>query len=90
MNKQEIYQKILFEYEQTRNTNRHLLDERREEVYAAIPEYKEICDSISSLFIILSEDITPEYEIIGTVPSISIHTKIKQITFFILNPSLFI
>lgn len=49
MNKQEIYQKIIREYEQTRNKNRHLLQERKEEVYAAIPEYKELSDAVSTL-----------------------------------------
>lgn len=49
MNKQEIYEKIIYEYEQTRNRNRHLLQERKEEVYVAIPEYKELSDSVSAL-----------------------------------------
>jgi len=49
MNKQDIYKKIISEYEQIQFRNRHLLDLRKNEVYEAIPEYREISDSISAL-----------------------------------------
>ncbi|MBQ8528051.1 MAG: ATP-binding protein [Lachnospiraceae bacterium] len=49
MNKNDIYKLITREYEQIQTENRHLLSERKEEVYSAIPEYKKISDTVSSL-----------------------------------------
>lgn len=43
------YDSIMRSYEQTQFKNRQILSSRREEVYAAIPEYQEIENSISSL-----------------------------------------
>lgn len=42
---------IITEYDRIQTKNRRLLQERREEIYAKIPEYKKISDSISSLCI---------------------------------------
>lgn len=36
-------------YEQTRDHNRHLLENRREEVYRTVPGYRELDDSVSEL-----------------------------------------
>lgn len=49
MNKNEIYQQIIREYEQIQTENRHMLQARKEEIYSSIPEYKEISDKVSSL-----------------------------------------
>ena len=43
------YDSIMRSYEQTQFKNRQILSSRREEVYATIPEYQEIENSISSL-----------------------------------------
>ncbi len=45
------YQALITEYERIRTKNRHLLDERKEEIYSRIPQYKEVCDKVSSLCI---------------------------------------
>ena len=42
------FQKILATYEQDRFQNNHILEQRRQEVYQLIPEYREIEDSISA------------------------------------------
>lgn len=42
---------IITEYDRIQTKNRHRLQERKEEVYARIPQYKDISDSISSLCI---------------------------------------
>ncbi len=42
---------IITEYDRIQAKNRRLLQERKEEIYTKIPEYKEITDSISSLCI---------------------------------------
>ena len=42
---------IITEYDRIQAKNRHLLTLRKEEIYAKIPEYKEISDSISTLCI---------------------------------------
>lgn len=43
------YEMIIKKYEQTRDYNRHLLETRREQVYAAVPAYRELEDSVSGL-----------------------------------------
>ncbi len=43
------YQAIIKGYEQTQNRNRHILDERREQVYDRIPAYRELETSVGSL-----------------------------------------
>ena len=43
------YEMIIKKYEQTRDYNRHLLETRREQVYAAVPAYRELEDSVSDL-----------------------------------------
>lgn len=43
------YQTIISEYEKEQTKNRHLLSERRSEVFAALPSYKELEESVSSL-----------------------------------------
>ncbi len=43
------YQKIRRDYEKRQLQNRHLLEQRIEEVYVAIPAYKDLEDSISSV-----------------------------------------
>lgn len=43
------YESIMRRYEQTRDANRHLLDERRESVYRRIPEYRQLETSIGSV-----------------------------------------
>ena len=43
------YEMIIKKYEQTRDYNRHLLETRQKEVYAAVPAYRELEDSVSSL-----------------------------------------
>ena len=45
------YQAIITEYDRIQTRNRHLLEQRKEEIYTRIPAYKEIADSISSLCI---------------------------------------
>ncbi|MBQ8197805.1 MAG: ATP-binding protein [Lachnospiraceae bacterium] len=45
------YQAIITEYDRIRTANRHVLEDRKKEIFARIPEYKEISDSISSLCI---------------------------------------
>ncbi len=51
MNKQDIYKKIHSEYEQIQFKNRRILEARKEEVYTAIPEYRELSDTISTFCI---------------------------------------
>ena len=43
------YEAIIKGYEQTRERNRHLLEERREKVYSLVPEYQELDASVSSI-----------------------------------------
>lgn len=43
------YESIMRRYEQTRDANRHLMDERRESVYRRIPEYRQLETSIGSV-----------------------------------------
>ena len=43
------YGSIIKDYQRTRDFNRHLLDERREEVYRTVPSYRELEDSVSEL-----------------------------------------
>ena len=43
------YESIIRDYEHIRDTNRHTLESRKAEVYQAIPEYRELEDSISTL-----------------------------------------
>lgn len=43
------YESIIRGYERTRDENRHLLEKRREEVYAVIPEYRPLEESVSTL-----------------------------------------
>ena len=43
------YESIIKNYQQTRDFNRHLLDERREEVYRTVSGYRELEDSVSEL-----------------------------------------
>ena len=49
MNKNDIFKKIAGEYEQIRIKNHHVLQTRKEEVFSAIPAYKELSDQVSSL-----------------------------------------
>jgi len=42
------YQAIIKAYEQTQNRNRHLLEERREQVYERIPAYRDLDASVGS------------------------------------------
>ncbi len=42
------YESIMRRYEQTRDTNRRILEERRETVYSRIPEYRQLEESIGS------------------------------------------
>jgi len=43
------YEAIIKGYERTRDDNRYLLEDRRKEVYSAIPDYAELEDSVSTL-----------------------------------------
>lgn len=43
------YEAIIRSYEQNRDHNRHLLENRREEVYRAVPDYRGLDDSVSEL-----------------------------------------
>ena len=43
------YEAIIKGYERTRDTNRYLLEDRKKEIYAAIPDYAELEDSVSTL-----------------------------------------
>ena len=43
------YDEIQREYQETQNRNRRILQERREEIYAALPQYKELSEQIASL-----------------------------------------
>ncbi len=43
------YESIIKEYEQTRDRNRQLAGERRRQVYAAVPGYRELEESVGSL-----------------------------------------
>lgn len=43
------YETIIKKYERTRDNNRYILEQRREQVYDAIPEYKTLADSVSTL-----------------------------------------
>lgn len=43
------YESIIKGYEQTRERNRHLMEERREKVYNLLPEYRELELSVSSI-----------------------------------------
>ena len=43
------YETIMRGYELTRSRNRHLLDEREEEVFSVIPEYRELTESTGSM-----------------------------------------
>lgn len=43
------YESIIKKYEHTRDQNRHILAARKEEIYAAIPEYSRLEDSVSTI-----------------------------------------
>ena len=43
------YELIMKGYERARDTNRFLLERRREQIYNAIPEFRELAESVSSL-----------------------------------------
>ena len=43
------YESIMRRYEQTRDANRHLLEQRREHVYRQIPAYRELEDTLGSI-----------------------------------------
>ena len=43
------YESIIRDYENIRDANRHTLESRKAEVYQAVPEYRELEDSISTL-----------------------------------------
>lgn len=43
------YESIIRSYEQTRDYNRHLLEDRREEVYHAVPGYRKLDDSVCEM-----------------------------------------
>ncbi len=43
------YESIIRGYERTRDINRHLLNERRSQVYEQLPEYRDLEDSVASL-----------------------------------------
>ena len=43
------YEAIIKGYERTRDYNRHLLEDRKKEIYATIPDYADLEDSISTL-----------------------------------------
>ncbi len=45
------YESIMREYEQTKDRNRRILEDRREEMYAKIPELSELADNVSTLAI---------------------------------------
>lgn len=55
------YQQIMRDYEITRDTNRHILEDRREEIYGVIPEIRELDDSagtyaVKRVRMLLNED----------------------------------
>ena len=43
------YKSVIRDYEHTRDTNRALSAARREEVYSAVPGYRDLAESVSSL-----------------------------------------
>lgn len=43
------YEAIIKRYERTRDDNRHILEARQAEIYSALPEFKELADSVSTL-----------------------------------------
>ena len=43
------YEAIIRNYEQARDYNRHLMENRREEVYRIVPDYRKLDDSVSGL-----------------------------------------
>ena len=51
------YESIIKSYQQTRDFNRHLLDERREEVYLTVSGYRELEDSVSELSVLTAKRI---------------------------------
>lgn len=51
------YESIIKGYQQIRDSNRHLLDERREDVYRAVPGYRELEDSVSALSVLTAKRI---------------------------------
>lgn len=64
------YESIIRGYERTRDRNRYLLEERRAEVYAAIPEYQPLEESVSTLSVatarrMLSGDETASQQLHG-------------------------
>ena len=51
------YNEIMRSYEEKRNKSRHLMDERRNEVYERIPEYKALDSSVASISLKLGRKI---------------------------------
>ena len=45
------YNSIMRDYEQTRDRNRHLAEQRRREVYTKLPEYGRLDESVGELFV---------------------------------------
>lgn len=43
------YEAIIKKYERTRDNNRYTLELRKEQVYASLPDYRELADSVSTL-----------------------------------------
>ncbi len=51
------YESIIRGYEQTRDANRHLEMQRREQVYRDVPGYRELDDSVSTLCLSRAEEL---------------------------------
>ncbi|MGN0402982.1 MAG: ATP-binding protein [Acetatifactor sp.] len=51
------YESIMRDYELIRDANRHLSEARREEIYTAIPEYRELESSVASLSVSAAKDL---------------------------------
>ena len=51
------YDEIMRTYEEKQNKSRHLLEQRKEEVYARIPEYKALDSACTSIRVMLISSI---------------------------------
>ena len=55
------YNSIMKDYEQTRDRNRHLTEQRRREVYTKLPEYGRLDESVGELSVVQAKLFSEGY-----------------------------
>ena len=70
------YESIMRGYEQTRDNNRYILDQRRQEIYRVIPQYQELEGKIGSISVAKAKSLLDGDEYALT----ALHNSIEQIS----------